>query len=41
MKNLDSLLEHKDPLKVFDQELAKRTAAKKAPAAKKATAHKK
>lgn len=34
VSNLDKLLEHKDPLKVFDKELAKRTAAKK-PAAKK------
>jgi putative polyhydroxyalkanoate system protein len=39
VKNLDLLLAEKDPLKVFDRELAKRTAAKKPPA-KKAAARK-
>ena len=34
VKNLDELLQHAEPLKVFDKELAKRTAAKKAPARK-------
>jgi putative polyhydroxyalkanoate system protein len=39
VKNLDLLLAEKDPLKVFDRELAKRTVAKKPPA-KKAAAKK-
>jgi putative polyhydroxyalkanoate system protein len=39
VKNLDLLLAEKEPLKVFDRELAKRTAAKKPPA-KKAAAKK-
>lgn len=38
VKNLDELLAHDEPLKVFDKELAKRTAAKKAPAARKPAA---
>jgi hypothetical protein len=42
VKNLDLLLAEKEPLKAFDQALAKRAAAKKAaPAAKKAAAKKK
>lgn len=41
VKNLDELLAHPEPLKVFDRELAKRAAAKKAPPAKKAAAKKK
>jgi putative polyhydroxyalkanoate system protein len=44
VKNLDKLLAEKEPLKAFDQALAKRAQAKKAPApapAKKAAAKKK
>jgi putative polyhydroxyalkanoate system protein len=40
VKNLELLLAEKDPLKAFDQALAKRVAAKKAPAHKKAAAKK-
>lgn len=36
VKNLDELLKHAEPLKVFDKELAKRTTARKAPARKSA-----
>lgn len=39
-KNLDELLEHDDPLKVFDKEVAHRTGEKK-PTAKKAASKKK
>jgi putative polyhydroxyalkanoate system protein len=41
VKNLDLLLAEKEPLKAFDQALAKRAAAKKAAPAKKAAAKKK
>jgi putative polyhydroxyalkanoate system protein len=39
VSNLDELLQHAEPLKVFDKELAKRTAAKKAPPAAAARKH--
>jgi putative polyhydroxyalkanoate system protein len=41
VKNLDALLAEKEPLKAFDQALAKRSQPKKAPPAKKAAAKKK
>jgi putative polyhydroxyalkanoate system protein len=41
VKNLDALLAEKEPLKAFDQALAKRSPAKKAPPAKKSAAKKK
>jgi len=41
VKNLDELLAHKEPLKVFDRELASRTKPKKAAPAKKTGAKKK
>jgi putative polyhydroxyalkanoate system protein len=41
VKNLDALLAEKEPLKAFDQALAKRAQAKKAPSAKKTAAKKK
>ena len=41
VKNLDELLTHKEPLKVFDRELASRTKPKKAAPAKKTAAKKK
>ncbi|MEO7390763.1 MAG: polyhydroxyalkanoic acid system family protein [Ramlibacter sp.] len=36
VKNLDELLAHKSPVQIFEKEVARRTAAKKAPAKKKA-----
>jgi putative polyhydroxyalkanoate system protein len=41
VKNLDLLLAQKHPARAFDKALAKPAAARKAPAAKKAVAHKK
>jgi putative polyhydroxyalkanoate system protein len=41
VKNLDLLLVHKDPLKAFDEAMAKRAAQKKSPPAAKKAARKK